>query len=339
MSDAMSDAMSNGMPSGTENDLPMSEVPAIAAARRFDVQRHRRFFIDETPVGWIRLDDIERLARWPAVFSMRGDAVLLSPLLDSVEKRTDALGQVIRVLADEGRITGWRDETFAIRNAFDDPPMAFIERAASRLFGTMTYAVHVNGLIDKAIALSTLTPTPVSASVPTFTAGDDCDLASESAAVNLNRLWIARRSHSKAVDPGMLDTLVGGGIGWGWSIEQTLIKECAEESGITETLARQSVPGRTIHVLAEIEEGTQAEQLFVYDLVLPVDFRPTAMDGEVAEHLDVNVDQALLAIASGRMTVDASLASLDCALRRGWLSSADLPGFIRLYTPPMPGIR
>jgi ADP-ribose pyrophosphatase YjhB (NUDIX family) len=136
----------------------------------------------------------------------------------------------------------------------------------------------------------------------------------------------------------MLDNLVGGGIGWGWSIEQTLIKECAEESGISEALARQSVAGRTIHVLAEIEEGTQAEQLFVYDLVLPPDFRPTAMDGEVAEHLEVSIDQTLLAVASGRMTVDASLASLDCALRRGWLSSADLPGFISLYTAPIPTI-
>jgi len=300
-------------------------APAIAAARRFDVQRHRRFFIGETPIGWIRLDDIERLGRWPDIFSIRSDVVLLSPALDTVERRTEALGRVIRVLAEEGRITGWRDETFAIRNAFDDPPMAFIERAASRLFGTMTYAVHVNGLIDTGARRSSVSSD----------AGNPED---EDTVQDPHRLWIARRSYSKAVDPGMLDTLVGGGIGWGWSIEQTLIKECAEESGISEALARQSVPGRTIHVLAEIEQGTQAEQLFVYDLVLPPDFRPTAMDGEVAEHLEVSIDQALLAVASGRMTVDASLASLDCALRRGWLSSADLPGFIRLYTAPMPAI-
>ena len=282
--------------------VPPLVPPSIAAARKFDVARHRRFFIDETPVGWIRLDDIERLRRWPDIFTIAQDAVWLSVALDSVETRTEALGQVIRTLADEGRITGWRDETFAIRNAFDDPPMAFIERAASRLFGTMTYAVHVNGLMQN----------------------------------DAHRLWIARRSHSKAVDPGMLDTLVGGGIGWGWSIEQTLIKECAEESGIPEALAKQSVPGRTLHILAEIEEGTQAEQLFVYDLPLPADFRPTAMDGEVAEHLQVTIDQALLAIVSGRMTVDASLASLDCALRRGWLESADIPGFVGLYTAPIP---
>ncbi|MDI9701507.1 DUF4743 domain-containing protein, partial [Burkholderia cenocepacia] len=51
-------------------------------------------------------------------------------------------------LAAEGAIPGWRDEIYAIRNRFDDPPLAYIERAASRFFGTQTYAVHVNGIVE-----------------------------------------------------------------------------------------------------------------------------------------------------------------------------------------------
>lgn len=286
-----------------------SPPPCLTAARQFDRRKHRRFLIDDVPVGWIREDDVERLRRWPAVFTFASDAVLLDASLDTPESRTDALADVIQTLADDGRITGWRNETFAIRNRFDDPPMAFIERAASRFFGTMTYAVHANGLIAQ---------------------GDAGDAAGKEP-----MLWIARRSFGKAVDPGMLDTLVGGGIGWGWSIADTLVKECWEESGVPAELASQAQRGRTLHILAEIEQGTQAEQLFIYDLTLPADFQPSAEDGEVAEHLRMTVDQTLLAVASGEMTVDASLATLDCAVRRSWVSVASLPGFIQIASQPV----
>jgi 8-oxo-dGTP pyrophosphatase MutT (NUDIX family) len=281
--------------------------PSLAAARHFDRRRHLPFVIGAEPVGWIRLDDVERLRRWPAIFSIESGRVVLSVSLDSVASRTDALTGVIRQLADDGRITGWRDEIFAIRNRFDDPPLAFIERAASRFFGTMTYAVHANGVLG---ALGG----PSDDAVP--------------------RLWIARRSYGKAVDPGMLDTLMGGGIGWGWGIAEALVKECWEESGVPAELVAGAERGRTIHVLAEIEQGTQAEQLFVFDLPLPVDFRPSAQDGEVEEHLEVSIDEALRAVADGSMTVDASLATLDCALRRGWVASASLAGFDVLCRVP-----
>lgn len=296
----------------------VSPPPCIAAARRFDRRRHRPFVMAGQAVGWIRQDDVPRLTRWSSWFTIHADVVELSTSLDSPQARTDALGEVIRILAEEGRITGWREETFAIRNRFDDPPLAFIERAASRFFGTMTYAVHANGLL---LSDASVGGKDVLANMPV-----DAEAA---------QLWIARRSDRKAVDPGMLDTLVGGGIGWGWGIYDTLIKECWEESGIPAELAAQAMNGRTLHVLAEIEQGTQAEQLFIYDLVVPADFQPRAEDGEVAEHLRVSIDAALSAAGSGRMTVDASLATLDCAVRRGWLNAADLPGFIQLYTPPL----
>ncbi len=165
-------------------------LPAIIAARRFDVTAPAPFFIGEMCVGWIRLSDLDALRRWPQTFDMdtgAGDAaraVRLSASLTTVEVRTAALAAAIDTLHAEGRIPGWHDETYAIRNAFDRPLLAFIERAASRFFGTMTYAVHLNGIVKYR---------------------DDAP-----------KLWIARRSDTKATDPGMLDNVVAGGIGWGW---------------------------------------------------------------------------------------------------------------------------
>ena len=282
------------------------QLPCIAAARRFDASRHVPFFIGAEQVGWIRQRDRSLLHRWPDVLRDDGGAISLVDHFDTahdlVQLRSAALGSVIGALAAQGHIPGWRDETYAIRNRFDAPPLAFIERAASRFFGTMTYAAHMNGIVRQAAAQPLV--------------------------------WIARRSLGKQTDPGMLDNLVGGGIGWGYGVFETLIKECWEESGIPPELARTAKPGGTLHVLQELPEGTQAEQIFVFDLDVPADFAPANQDGEVSEHRLARIDEVRGWIAAGEMTVDASLAMLDALLRAELLNAHDCPGLEALYRLP-----
>jgi len=277
-------------------------LPCIIDARRFDPALHVPFVIGDERVGWIRTSDVALLARWPDVFDIDAAHVALSPQFDSVDMRSAALGAVIGALAAEGRIPGWRDETYAIRNAFDAAPLAYIERAASRFFGTMTYAVHLNGVVEYK------------------------DRAPQ--------LWIARRSDTKQTDPGMLDNVVAGGIGWGFSLAETIVKECWEEAGIPEAIAARAVAGRTAHVLQSLPEGTQAEQIFIYDLALPEDFAPRNQDGEVGEHRLARIEDVAQAIEEGAMTVDASLATLDCLLRRRWIDEEACAGIDALFAPP-----
>ena len=282
-------------------------LPCIVAARRFDLALHVPFVIEGERVGWIRSGDIPLLARWPDVFDIDARAVTLSARFNTIELRSAALGSVIGALAAEGRIPGWRDEIYAIRNAFDAPPLAYIERAASRFFGTMTYAVHLNGVVEYA----------------------------DSASHGAPQLWIARRSDTKATDPGMLDNVVAGGIGWGFSLTETIVKECWEEAGIPEAIAVRAVAGRTAHVLQSLPEGTQAEQIFIYDLALPEDFAPRNQDGEVGEHRLARIEDVAHAIEDGAMTVDASLATLDCLLRRRWIDEEACAGIDALFAPPV----
>jgi 8-oxo-dGTP pyrophosphatase MutT (NUDIX family) len=277
-------------------------LPCISDARRFDVRAHLPFWIGGERVGWIRLADVALLARWPDVFEIDSARVTLAAKFDNLTARSAALGAVIGALAAEGRIPGWRDETYAIRNAFDAEPLAFIERAASRFFGTMTYAVHLNGVVEYA------------ASAP--------------------QLWIARRSETKATDPGMLDNVVAGGIGWGFGIGETIVKECWEEAGIAADIAQRATAGRTVHVLQSLPEGTQAEQIFVFDLALPEDFVPHNQDGEVGEHRLARIDETARWIEEGAMTVDASLATLDCLLRRQWIDEDACEGIAAIFEPP-----
>lgn len=279
-------------------------LPCLIAARRFDVAAHLPFYIDRDQVGWIRSSDVRLLARWPDVFDIDHARVNLAPSFNTIDLRSAALGSVIGALAAEGRIPGWRNETYAIRNAFDAPPLAYIERAASRFFGTLTYAVHLNGVVEYADG-------------------------------GAPKLWIARRSDTKATDPGMLDNVVAGGIGWGFGVEATIVKECWEEAGIPEEIAVRAVAGRTAYVLQSLPEGTQAEQIFIYDLALPADFAPRNQDGEVGEHRLARIDEVARWIEEGAMTVDASLATLDCLLRRRWIDEEACAGIEALFAPPV----
>jgi 8-oxo-dGTP pyrophosphatase MutT (NUDIX family) len=287
-------------------------LPCISAARRFDPAAHLPFCIGDERVGWIRSSDAPLLARWPDVFDLEDARIVLSARFTDANSRSLALGMVIGALAADGRIPGWRDETYAIRNAFDAPPLAYIERAASRFFGTMTYAVHLNGVVEYA------------------------DSSMHSSARGAPQLWIARRADTKATDPGMLDNVVAGGIGWGFSIEATIVKECWEEAGIAEEIASRATAGRTAHVLQSLPEGTQAEQIFVYDLALPEDFAPHNQDGEVGEHRLARIDEVARWIEEGALTVDASLATLDCMLRRRWIDEDACEGIEALFAPPAP---
>ncbi|KVU04609.1 NUDIX hydrolase [Burkholderia ubonensis] len=280
--------------------------PCIAAARRFDPAAHLRFVIAGLAVGWVRRSDAARLARWPDVFDLTDDRVTLSDRYDTVDARSMALASAIGALAAEGAIPGWRDEIYAIRNRFDDPPLAYIERAASRFFGTQTYAVHLNGIVEYAAR-------PGAPAAP--------------------QMWLGRRSATKATDPGMLDNVVAGGIGWGLSVHETLAKECWEEAGIPPELAARAIAGRAVQVLCSLPEGTQSELLFVYDLPLPRDFAPHNQDGEVVEHLLAGVPEVIGWLRDGRATLDASLAMLDTLLRHRWLAPQDAAGIDALFAP------
>ncbi len=249
--------------------------------------------VDSGTAGWIDAARASRLVRFENVFALHGNALHFVPDLDDEPRRSAALERVTRALAAEGALTAWRDERYAAAPEFGAPAWFLLERAAARYFGIHTYAVHVNGLVRRADGIA---------------------------------MWIARRSAAKAIDPGMLDNLVGGGIAAGQSIASTLVKEADEEAGIAASLARDAVSAGTVHILRAQPDGLQHETIFVHDLWLPETFVPTAVDGEVAATMRVSlVDAARIAgNASGpdAATADAALVIADCLLRHGAMTSS-----------------
>ena len=242
-----------------------------------------------------RLDDgrAAQLVGFPDVFEVGAESVSFRPGLGDEPSRTAAIATVTAFLASVGALTPWRNELYAVAPRFGAPPWFRLERAAARYFGVHTWAVHINGVAHT---------------------------------MQDAQMWFARRSPDKAIDPGMLDNLVGGGIAAGATLDDTLAKEAWEEAGIPAHLAARAAPTGAVHIWREQPDGLQSETIFVHDLWLPKDFLPANQDGEAVEHRLVPIDAAaqLIAMADGpdTVTADASLVVLDFLLRRGAIDPA-----------------
>lgn len=240
--------------------------------------------------GWIvgELDPgrARRLGRFGEIFVVADREVRFAPHLADAGARSAAVARVARALADGGHLTAWRDELYAVGAAPGGAPLFLLERAAARYFGIRTFAAHVNG-----------------------TTRADGEPA----------MWIARRSPRKAIDPGMLDNLVGGGIAEGATIEGTVVKEAWEEAGLPPGIARTARPVGTIEIRRAQPDGLHLETIFVHDLELPHDLVPVNQDGEVADFRLATSGEAaqLVANASGPdvVTADASLVIADWLMR------------------------
>jgi 8-oxo-dGTP pyrophosphatase MutT (NUDIX family) len=248
--------------------------------------------VDGQAAGWITPERCDRLRGFADVFRVGTDAVEFVPAIGDAATRTSALAEVTAQLAAENRLTAWRNENYAVAPALSEPPWFLLERAAARFFGVHTYAVHANGLVANS--------------------GDV-------------HMWIARRSRDKAIDPGMLDNLVGGGVAAGSSAASTLAKEAWEEAGMPPALVQAAIACGSLGIRRDQPDGLQWETIFVNDIWVPADFAPDNQDGEAIEHRLVRLAEAaeLIACDAGadQVTADASLVILDCLLRNAAIAA------------------
>jgi 8-oxo-dGTP pyrophosphatase MutT (NUDIX family) len=242
------------------------------------------FYVKEHVAGWLMPSFADQLRRWPHVFEVGEAFVALKAKPDTPQGRSEAMAQVLKDLARDGVITGWRDEMVSVTQAYGQPELLRMERAASRHFGIMGYGAHLNGFTRRG------------------------------AMVNA---WVARRSASKPVDPDKLDNLVGGRISAGMSVDETLRKEAWEEAGIPPGLLAGLNCISAVRVEYSVPEGLHREVLFVHDLWLPDDFKPANQDGEVSEIRSMAVEEVLQKLLAGEFTLDAGVVMIDGLLRLG----------------------
>jgi len=205
----------------------------------------------------------------------------------------EALPGLARTLAAGKKFT-WRDEAFDVRPDDGGAVLTTIDRGALPIFGIAAWGVHMNGLVQRADGL---------------------------------HLWVARRSLSKPLDPGKLDHLVAGGIGAGFSPMQTLVKEAAEEAGMPPALASQARYAGLIRYEMLRTEGLRRDRLHCFDLVLPEDFVPRPMDGEVESFALWSMEDVLNTVRnSNDFKFNVNLVLIDLLLRLGYIDAAGEEG-------------
>jgi 8-oxo-dGTP pyrophosphatase MutT (NUDIX family) len=201
-----------------------------------------------------------------------------------------ALPAIGLVLAERG-LCRWRGEMFDVRERPDLPPVAQIDRGAIPAFGIRATGVHVNGLVQRGDGL---------------------------------HVWVARRAMDKQLDPGKLDHIVAGGVPSGLGPRETLIKEAAEEAGIPPELAQRATPVAAIGYAMERPEGLRRDWLYAYDLMLPEEFVPQPMDGEVAGFELWPISRTLEAVReTNNFKFNVNLVMIDLFIRQGLIAAPE----------------
>ncbi|GAA5944120.1 uncharacterized protein JCM15063_005322 [Sporobolomyces koalae] len=216
------------------------------------------------------------------------------------------------------QLSGWREEKYNIygpieRLSRDDNPLpgsnvAFkLERAACSLFGVTTFGVHCTAYVK----------------------GDEP--GSEI------KIWVPRRSATKATWPSYLDNTCAGGITAGDLPRQSMLREFIEEASLSPTLVspRLVQTGVVTYVYRQTLGWLQPEVQYVYELKLPGNderFKPTTnpQDGEVESFELIGLGKVVELLLEGQFKPNCALVLIDFFIKHGLLTAENDVRFLEI---------
>ncbi len=222
-------------------------------------------------------------------FKLSQDSAQIGQLLGAGPELNALLALVAATLRQAGCAPGWRNELLDVwpeqpndpARVLENQPLGAIERGVVRPLGLLTKAVHLSGWSQD------------------------------------GRLWVARRSLTKATDPGMWDTLVGGLISSEEDVQVGLVRESDEEAGLDPQDIADRTPLRTIaRMMRQVPEGYQVEDVLTCECVLPEHVTPKNRDGEVMEIQLMAPATIFNLLTQGAFTLEASIVVAEDLLRR-----------------------
>ncbi|RKP30226.1 hypothetical protein METBISCDRAFT_31077 [Metschnikowia bicuspidata] len=170
--------------------------------------------------------------------------------------------------------------------------------AFSCLLGVVTYGVHINGYIP-------------------------ADRTKD----KVMKMWISRRSATKAKYPGKLDNTIAGGLGYPYGLWENVVKECYEEGGLSaEFVEKKIVAAGAGHAQPEIE--------YVYDLAFDseTDNVPHPVDGEVEGFTLMRIDAIKQSILAGEFKPNCALVICDFMIRHGIMTAENEPNYLEILS-------
>ncbi len=223
--------------------------------------------------GWVFPPAAQTIITLPGVNADRDSLHIGSGMAPGPELN-DLLANVAEKLRQAGLAPGWRNELLDVWS--DDKVIGAIERGVMRPLGLLTRAVHLNAWSES------------------------------------GQLWVARRALTKPTDPGMWDTLVGGLVGHAEASDLALVRETAEEAGLSETVIAHRTPIRQIaRMQRQLKEGYQSEDVLTSECVLAQGVIPQNQDGEVMEIRSLPPRELINMIMDSQFTHEASIVILE----------------------------
>ncbi len=268
----------------------MSLLRHIRACNAWEPARFLPFRRGPALLGLIRRDNAERLRRFPKLFEVGRDVVNLVAE-GNAKAISAAVDRAVEELVAEGVIAKWRNEFFAVAEAWGAKVHFNLDRGAVPFFGVKAYGVHLNGYRRVGSRF---------------------------------KLWIGKRASNKIVAPGKLDNMVAGGIGVAHGLEETLVKEAAEEAALPKKLADRAVAVGAVSYRMETKTGLRNDVLFLYDVETPEDFTPRNTDGELVSFALMDAGAVVKRMrGTDDFKFNVALVNIDFALRHGVIGPDD----------------
>jgi len=226
-----------------------------------------------TPVGSIEPGLAERMQR-AGLGLCEADGTW--QLLDPADASLEGIASWLNANNLGGR---WRGELLAVTDEWMRA-LASVERAAVRVLGLTTFAVHL---------------------VAARAGGS---------------VWVQQRAADKATDPGLWDTTMGGQVGAGETTQTALERETFEEAGLEIAQLKGLAPGGRVSVRRPVVEGYMVEHIETFEATVADDVTPINRDGEVQRFECLRVDQLWERLLAEQFTLEAALVLADWLERR-----------------------
>lgn len=276
-------------------DVRAGLVRRLAACDHADLGSFVPWYVAGVAVGHVHRERVPLLLAPGEPFEQRDGRLVLRG--SDFAARSELLAGCVQRLVARGELRPELGEHYAVAGAFDPEPRLQIDRTAVAWFGVRAAGVHMNGFVRTAVGLE---------------------------------LWVAVRSKTKRSHPGQLDNLVAGGSAIGLAPRQTLVKECHEEAGIPADLAARALAVGAIRYVLQDGRSLKPDRLDLFDLELPADFVPRAVDGEVESFARWPLERvAASVLGDGPWKPNCALVVVDFLLRCGVLDGC-LDGSERL---------
>ncbi|MDP6953992.1 MAG: DUF4743 domain-containing protein [Alphaproteobacteria bacterium] len=223
---------------------------------------------------------------------------VLAPFAGASEVRIgdqQALDAAAEAIIATGKTPPARGERYRIGPRFGETWLT-VERAAAEVLGITAYGVHLTGYVRRPDGL---------------------------------HVWVPRRTADRPTYPGELDSTVAGGQPAELGVLDNLVKECAEEAGMPEALARRATPCGVLRYRVDGDIGVRDDVIFCYELDCG-DFTPVNQDGEVEAFALWPVARAMEVVARTRdFKFNCALVLIDFFVRHG-LIAADDPDYVEI---------